>query len=146
MPLDLKFTVKYRVPTRIIYEALTTPEIMMKFTQCPVKFENNFGGSFSLYNDYITGTNQELVPNTKIVQKWKQGNWKEFADLTITFKETSGNESALLIILKGIPERDTCNQYVDTKQVEAGWRSQIFQKINDYLGYPLNKDADEDSD
>ena len=146
MPLDLKFKVRYRVPTRIIYEALTTPEIIMKFTQSQTKFENTVGGSFSLYSDSILGTNQELVVNTKIVQKWKFNSWKDFADLTIQFKEEKGNETLLTLTLKNIPERDNCNQYVDIKQIEAGWRSQIFQKINDWLGYPLNKDNDSDSD
>ena len=145
MGLDLKFKVKYRVPTRIIYEALTSTELLIKYTHSQVKFENTIGGSFSLYNDYITGTNEELVVNTKIAQKWKFNNWKDFADLTIIFKE-EGGDCLLTLSLKNIPERDNCNQYVDVKTIEAGWRSQIFQKINDWLGYPLNKDKDSDSD
>jgi activator of HSP90 ATPase len=146
MPDELKFNVKYRVPVRIIYETLTNPIEITKFTQCVAKFENNKGGEFNYYDGFITGINEELELNKKIVQKWKFNNWKDFGELTLTFKEKDGNECLVIVLLKGIPERDSYGQTVDLPVLEKGFRSQIFQKISDWLGYPMNHDQDESDD
>src|SRR4051812_45686086 len=71
MPNDLKFDVVFRVPTYIMYETLTNPTELTKFTQSQAKFDKTIGGEFDLYNGYITGTNEELSENKKIVQKCK---------------------------------------------------------------------------
>lgn len=47
--------------------------------------------------------------------------------------------------MKNIPERDNSGVIVDLKELEKGFRTQIFQKISDWLGYPQNNDK-EDSD
>lgn len=146
MPNELKFNIKYRVPVKIIYHTLTDPIEITKLTQCVAKFEKNVGGTFDLYNGFITGVNQELVENKKIVQKWKFNNWKDFGEITLTFKEKEGNECLIAVYLKNIPERDIYNQIIDLNILENGFRSQIFQKINDWLGYPINNDKDESSD
>jgi activator of HSP90 ATPase len=146
MPNELKFNVKYRVPVKIIYNSLTDPNEITKFTQCVAKFEKSVGGSFNLYDGFITGVNQELVENKKISQKWKFNNWKDFGEITFTFKEIQGNESLIAVHLKNIPDRDVYNQIIDLKILENGFRFQIFQKISDWLGYPLNNDKDESSD
>lgn len=146
MVLSLKFSVKYRVPPKVIYEALTDPKEIIKYTQSAVKFEKQIGSEFSLYNGYISGINEELVENEKIVQKWKMGNWKDYADLTIVIKEKAGNECQINFSFKNIPEKDADNNYIETKQLEIGYQTQICQKLSDWLGYPLNKDSESDED
>lgn len=146
MPNDLKFNIKYRVPVRIIYDTLTNPTEITKFTQCPAKFENAAGGSFNLYDGFITGINEVVEENKKIVQKWKFNNWKDYAELSLTFKEKPGNETMIIVYLKDIPERDIYGQTVDLPVLEQGFRSQIFQKISDWLGYPQNKDESDSDD
>jgi hypothetical protein len=64
----------------------------------------------------------------------------------MTFKEKEGNESLIVVHLKDIPERDIYNQTVDLQILEKGFHTQIFQKISQFLGYPLNKDQDESDD
>lgn len=146
MPNELKFNIKYRVPVKIIFNTLTDQNEITKFTQCLAKFDKNIGGSFNFYDGFITGENQEIVENKKIVQKWKFNNWKDYGQITFTFKEIQGNECLIGVHLKNIPERDIFNNIIDLKILENGFRSQIFQKINDWLGYPLNNDADQSSD
>ena len=94
-----------------------------------------------MYDGSITGVNELLEENKKIVQKWKFSNWKEFADLTLTFKERSGNECEIFVNMKNILERDNMESTIDLKVVENGWRQQIFQKIYNFLGYPINGDV-----
>jgi activator of HSP90 ATPase len=129
-----------------MYETLTNPTEITKFTQGTAKFEKSVGGSFDIYNGYITGTNEELVENKKIVQKWKFSNWKDACEAITTFKERPGNECYIQVHFKGIPERDTSGNIVDLKELEKGFRSSIFEKIRDWLGYPINNDKEEDSD
>lgn len=146
MPVELKFNVKYRVPPRIIYEALTDPSIISKYTQSTATFDKSQGGAFSFYDGFITGVNEEIIENKKIVQKYKFSSWTENCDLTMTIKEKAGDECLIVVHLKNVPERDANKQTVDLKTLEAGFRSQIFQKISNFLGYPQNNDKSDSED
>ncbi|HEY5047100.1 MAG TPA: SRPBCC domain-containing protein [Rhizomicrobium sp.] len=41
----------------------------------PVHIDARPGGHFALFGGYITGYNLEPVPNTRVVQAWRAGNW-----------------------------------------------------------------------
>lgn len=148
MPNELKFNIKFRVPVRIMYETLTNPNEIAKFTQSVTKFDKQPGGEFNIYDGFITGVNEVLEENKKLVQKWKFNNWKDYdGELTLTFKEKPGDECMIVVHLKNVPERDIYNQTVDLPNLEKGFKTQIFQKISDFLGYPQNNDqesSDED--
>jgi len=146
MPSELKFNIKFRVPTNIIFETLTNPSEIMKFTQCKAEFLKEKDGNFNFYDGFITGSNVELVENLKLVQKWKFSNLPSSIDVTMNFKENSGKESLILIVVKNIPERDNLNAFVDLSSIERGFRTQIFEKIQNWLGYPMNNDASSDSE
>ncbi len=146
MPSELKFNIKYRVPTNIIYETLTNPMEIMKFTQCKADFVKEVNGTFNFYDGFITGSNIELVENKKLVQKWKFSNLPSSIDVTMNLKEKPGKESLIQISVKNIPERDNLNSSVDLKSIERGFRTQIFEKIQNYLGYPMNNDASSESE
>lgn len=146
MSNELKFNIKYRVPVRILYDALTNPTELTKFTQCVAKFENSVGGTFNLYDGFITGINEVLEENKKIVQKWKFSSWKDYGELALTFKEKPGSECMVVVYLKDIPDKDNTGQIVDLPVLEKGFRSQIFEKISTWLGYPLNNDQSDSDD
>ena len=146
MSQELKFKVKYRVPPHIIYEALTNQDMILKYTQTPAKFDKTPGSKFMLYDGNIQGTNIELQENKKIVQEWKFCTWEQYAELTLDFKERAGNESTIFVSMKNIPKLDKTNRIIEPRVVENGWHSQIFKKINDYCGYPLNGDKTDSED
>lgn len=140
MPSEIKIKQKYRVPPKIIFEALTNEELMQRFTQTKAKFDPN--GEFFLYDGRIIGTNVKFEENSIIQQKWQFDSWPQPADLTITFKEISGGETLISLIYKNIPDRDNYGNRIEPKELESGWRSQIFQKISTFLGYPMNNDQE----
>lgn len=146
MSQELKFKVKYRVPTNIIYEALTNQDMMMKYTQTKAVFEKTNGSAFSMYDNNIQGINVLLEENKKIVQQWKFSTWDSYAELTMIFREKPGNESEINITMKNIPNFDNTKKNVEIKGVENGWHSQVFRKINDYCGYPINADKTDSED
>lgn len=144
MPLDLKFDLKFRVPPRIMYQALTNPSEISRYTQSKAEFIKEQGGVFNFYDGNITGTNIELIENSKLIQKWKFPNLPSEIDVTINLKEMKGQESHIFIIVKNIPEKDNLKSSVDVKNIEQGFRQQIFEKIKTFMGYPINNDESSD--
>lgn len=146
MSQDLKFKVKYRVPTYIIYQALTDESIIFKYTQVKTSYPKKVGEVFSLYDNAITGTIKELEENKKIVQTWKFNNWNEEAELKMIIKEKKGNECEIDINLKNIPNRDCHNKTIELENIKCGFMNQIFDNIAKWLGYPYNKDETDSED
>ena len=146
MSTELRIVIKYRVPPKILYEALTNQEMICKFCQCQSKFEHKLEGEFSFYDGAITGKVQEIEENKKLILSWKFSNWPTAALVQMNFKEKAGNECQLTVIVKNCPERDIHNQTIDFDNIKAGFHAQIFDKIATFLGYPLNKDDSSDED
>lgn len=147
MPSDLKFNIKYRVPTYIMFNALTNSQEISRYTQCKAEFSKEENGTFNFYDGFIKGTNVQITENSKLVQKWKFSNLPSEVDVTINFKEKPGQECQIFVIVKNIPEKDNMNSSVDLNNIEKGFRSQIFEKIQTFMGYPMNNDSSsEESD
>lgn len=58
------------------------------------KTSQSEGGSFSVYDNYITGTNVEIIPYRRIIQKWRTADFgpndeDSLLDLSFTFKDES---------------------------------------------------------
>ena len=146
MSTEIRMVIRYRVPPRILYEALTNQEMITKFCQCPSKFENKVGGVFEMYNGAITGSVKEIEENKKLLLSWKFSNWPTAANVQMNFKEKAGDECQLTCLIKNCPERDSHNQTIDFDNIKAGFKTQIFDKIAMFLGYPLNNDDSSDED
>mmetsp|Transcript_1942 Transcript_1942/g.1993 ORF Transcript_1942/g.1993 Transcript_1942/m.1993 type:complete len:149 (-) Transcript_1942:252-698(-) len=146
MPSTLNFKIKYRVPTYIIYQALTDETIIFKYTQAKTSYPAKQEEDFSLYDGAITGKIKELTENKKIVQTWKFSNWNDCAELKLTLKERKGNECEVVVDLKNIPDRDNFNKTIETETIKAGFMVQIFENISKWLGYPQNKDETDSED
>lgn len=146
MTSDIKFTIKFRVPTHIIYQSLTDSSLMINYMQCKLIYENKINTEYSLYDNAITGKIVELVENKKIVQTWKFNSWPNEAELKLTFLEKKGNESQINILLKNVPNRDIFGKTIEEITIVTGFHQMIFDKISTWLGYPQNKDESEDDD
>ena len=146
MTSDLKFTIKFRVPPYIIYQALTDQSLMLKYMQCKLNYEPKVDFEQNLYDNAIVGKVKEIIENKKILQSWKFSSWQNAAELRIIIKESKGNECELSIDLKGVPNRDIFNKTIELETVKNGFYQQIFDRISTFLGYPQNKDETDDSD
>lgn len=147
MTSDFKFKIKFRVPSYILYQALTDESLITKYTQSKVNFPNKIGDKYSLYDGAMTGEIKELDENKKIVLTFKFNNWKDQAELKYNFKEAKGNECLLNVNLKNVPNRDIFNKTIEQETVKNGFYQQIFDRISTWLGYPQNKDeSDEEED
>ena len=146
MTSEVRFIVKFRVPPQIIFEAITNEEMISKYTQAKARFEKKIGGIVELYDGSIKGKIEEFEENKKIKLTWHPSNWSQEAHVQMTFKPKEGNETQITILIKDCPNRDASGQVIQKKTVEEGFKQQIFNKIEMFVGYPMNKDDESDSD
>ena len=146
MTSEVRFIVKFRVPPQIIFEAITNEEMISKYTQAKAKFEKKIRGIVEYYDGSIKGKVEELEPNKKLILSWLPSNWKQSAHVQMTFKPKDGNETQITILIKDCPNRDASGQTIEKRTVEEGFKQQIFNKIEMFVGYPMNRDDDSDSD
>jgi len=118
-------TVTFRASPYDIYEALMDSGKHSQFTGGEAKISRKVGGKFTAFDGYSEGVNVELVPDKKIVQTWRAGDWPEghYSQVTFSLKEMEGG-TRLTFTQTGVPEE----QYEDISQ---GWR--------DYYWAPMKK-------
>jgi activator of HSP90 ATPase len=108
-----------------VYEMLLDEKKHARFTAGAAQISRDVGGAFVTNNGYSTGTNKELVQNTKIVQTWRASDWPDdhYSTLTITLSPVS-SKTKLSFVQTGVPE----DQY---EEISKGW--------HDYYWDPLKK-------
>jgi activator of HSP90 ATPase len=57
---ELKFTLTFGVPQKVLYDALTDQMKLSAITRCPAQFTAEAGADFVLYQGKIVGKNIEL--------------------------------------------------------------------------------------
>ncbi|MEI7616108.1 MAG: SRPBCC domain-containing protein [Actinomycetota bacterium] len=81
------------------------------------RISRNIGGKFEIYDEYIDGTNIELVQDKKIVQYWRgeEDCWPEdhYSKLSITFEKDGDGTRAELV------QEDVPNECADS--FDKGW-------------------------
>jgi len=130
-PSTKTFTQKltFEVPPHILYETLLDPNRVAAFTGGPCKVDNKVGSEFFLFDGAVQGTQVELIPSKKIVQKWRFKTWPENHYSTVTFSfDNDGSATLLTLSQKEIPSSDydrTCD----------GWDTFFWQRIRGLFGW-----------
>lgn len=133
---ELKLDVNWNVPAKVIYNALLSNFEMMKCTRGPVKLEAKEGGEFVFYDGKVQGTFEKLIPNEKIVQKWKFKEWSTHSTVTYTFVDYVGDDECdMKIEQKGIPDGE------DLENIRKGWYSQILEPLKIICGFPMRNES-----
>ena len=90
----IKQTVVIDASPHDIFETLLDAAKHAVLVDSNAVIDRSVGGSFNIYDGYITGTNLELEEDKKIVQLWRaeEDCWPEehFSRLTIILKKTGG--------------------------------------------------------
>jgi activator of HSP90 ATPase len=116
------------VRPRDVYEAWLDNRSHGEFTGGPAEIDPTTGGRFSIYDGYITGSNLELEPFSRIVQSWRTTEFPEDAP-----------DSRLEVTLTSVPEgcRLTIDQTnLPDDQVESyksGWMEYYFNPLCRYF-------------
>jgi activator of HSP90 ATPase len=66
-------SVSLKATAHDIYEALMDSNKHSEFTHSPAVIHMEVGGEFSAFDGWASGKTVELIPDKKIVQKWRGG-------------------------------------------------------------------------
>ena len=120
---DYTETVTFKAAPHDVYEALMDSKKHAAFTGAAADISREVGGKFTAWDGYITGTNLELVPDSKIVQDWRASDWPEGTASEVTFLLESAPEGARLTFThKGIPA-DFCDDIIQ------GWQDYYWEPL-----------------
>ncbi len=94
-----------------------------EFTGAPAEISREVGGKFSIMGGGLSGTNLELVPDQKIVQSWRFGDWSEGHFSTVTFAlEAIDGGTRLNLTHADVPDDAF-------EGVSQGWHDYYWSKI-----------------
>ena len=128
MSKTLKLSIILPASQERVYSAWLSSEDHSAFTGSEAHIDAEFGGKFSAWDNYISGTTLQLLPYSKIVQAWRT---TEFPDnspdskLEIHF-EPVGAETKLTLIHSEIPEGQE-------EEYEQGWTDYYFEPMKKYF-------------
>src|SRR3972149_5681730 len=123
----IKQTATFKATPHQVYEALMDSRKHSQFTGGKASISRKVGGKFSAYDGYAEGVNLELVPDEKIVQSWRAGDWSagHYSRVTFAIKEVKGGPR-LTFTQSGVPE----DQFEDVAQ---GWRDWYWSPMKQML-------------
>lgn len=121
--------IKFQSTPDRIYQVLTDSKQFSKMSGgAPTDIQNEAGGSFSCFGGMITGRMIELVPNERIVQAWRAGNWDPGVYSIAKFElQQNGSETILTFDHTGFPEGQG-------EHLKGGWTENYWSPLKAYLG------------
>jgi uncharacterized protein YndB with AHSA1/START domain len=120
--------VVFKASPQRIYEALTDATLFSKVTGgAPTQIVRDLGGAFSCFGGMIVGRQLELVPNERIVQAWRAGNWAPGSYSIAKFElKAQGAETKVIFDHSGFPEDQQ-------KHLEEGWHANYWEPLKKFL-------------
>lgn len=111
-----------------VYDTLLDGKRFSEFTGgAPAVITSEAGGAFSCFNGMITGRNIELIPNQRIVQAWRAGNWPAGVYSIVRFElAPQGDGTKLTLEHTAFPEGAS-------EHLEGGWHKMYWEPLKKYL-------------
>jgi activator of HSP90 ATPase len=81
---------RIRAPKSKVWQALTDPQVIDKWSGGKAVMDDQVGTKFSLWGGDSHGINKEVVANKKLVQEWFGGEWLEPSEATFTLTYKDG--------------------------------------------------------
>lgn len=125
---SIRQEVMFKTTPEKLYMALTDARQFSAFTGgAPTEIRSEVGGAFSCFGGMISGINIELVPNQRIVQAWRAGNWEPGVHSIVRFElNGQGGETRLVFEHSGFP--------VDQREhLDGGWKKMYWAPLQKYL-------------
>ncbi|KAM3861142.1 activator of 90 kDa heat shock protein ATPase homolog 1-like [Diretmus argenteus] len=112
-----------------LYRTFTNQEFVQVFTHSAAVVEGHPGGRFQLLEGNVTGHFVELVPDEKIVMRWRFRTWpsEHYATICLDLKDR-GDETELRMECQGVPSGEE-------DRTKEGWRRYYFEAIKLTFGY-----------
>jgi activator of HSP90 ATPase len=89
----------------------------------PAEISREPGGRFALYGGFITGRQIELVPNTRVVQAWRAGDWPAGVYSIARFELVEqGSGSKIVFDHTGFPKGEA-------ESLASGWNAHYWEPL-----------------
>lgn len=131
--------VVFNAPPKRVYDALTDASQFQKVESLsaamssmdvrshPAVIHREPGGAFSLFGDYISGRQIELVPDQRIVQVWRVGNWDPGIYSIARFALAAQDAGTKLVFDHvGFPAGTA-------EHLAAGWHANYWEPLQKFL-------------
>ncbi|XP_047330392.1 activator of 90 kDa heat shock protein ATPase homolog [Impatiens glandulifera] len=130
---------KFSCRSKDLFEILMDENRWKGFSQSNAKISKEIGGSFSIFDGSVTGTNVELEEGKLIVQKWRFGSWADgiLSTVRLTLEETEPGITVVNLIHTDVPEEDRYGNATVVENTERGWKDLIFHKIRAVFGFGI---------
>ena len=103
-----------------VYEVLMDSKKHAAFTGAKATIGREVGDSFSVWDEWATGSNVELVPNKKIVQRWRGADWPTGHYSVVRFELKKVDRGTRLDFTQtGIPE-------ALYEEIAQGWKEWVL--------------------
>jgi activator of HSP90 ATPase len=110
-----------------IYSMLMSSVEHKAFTGDKAVISGKVGGKFSVFSGYAYGTNLELVPGKKIVQKWTSSDLPEGHFTQVTFQlKKQANKTLLAFTQSKVPEENY-------KSLSDGWKEFYWNPMKQFI-------------
>ena len=129
----------FKAVRKRVYEALTDTIQFDKVIQLsgvmksmppggkPTEISREVGGPFTLFGGYITGRHIELVPNERIVQAWRTGEWAPGVYSIVKFELAElGSGTKIVFDQTGFPKGAA-------ESLAAGWKANYWEPLEKLL-------------
>lgn len=128
MPVSCELKKQFPVSATKLYNAWLNSEEHAKMTGGEAEVTDTEGGSFSVWDGYITGKNISLTIDSEIVQTWRSTEFKDSdadSELTVRFMDNADG-CELTLIHTNIPDGQP--------DYEKGWEDHYFAPMEEYFG------------
>lgn len=104
-------------------------QMVAAFTRGEAKLVAEKGGKFALFGGNICGEFVDLVPQERIVQKWRFKTWPDNHFSQVTFTITQGEDTTKVELEQtGVPVSDV-------ERTRLGWQNYYWDSIKRTFGF-----------
>jgi activator of HSP90 ATPase len=129
----------FKASRKRVYDALTDAKQFDKVIQLsgvmqsmhladkPAEISPEVGGAFTLFGGHITGRHVELLPNERIVQAWRAGNWSPGVYSIARFELVEqGSGTKIIFDHTGFPNGEA-------ESLASGWKAHYWEPLEKLL-------------
>jgi activator of HSP90 ATPase len=112
-------------PANKVWEALTNPKIIEKWSQSKATMNDSEGTNFKLWDGDIFGKNIRVIKNKELVQEWTSGDWEKPSTVTFKLKELD-NKTEVTLTHIGVPESEI-------EDIDNGWKDYYMNPLKEVV-------------
>lgn len=128
---SFKQSVTLKASPSDVYDTLMDSKSHALFTGGAARISKKEGGSFTVFDGYVSGKNLELIPGKKIVQSWKpvEDDWPDdhFSEVIFELEKIAGGKCRIAFTHNNIPS-------AVAGRFKQGWKDYYWNPLKELFG------------